>query len=77
MVLTIVTDPWQVLHDGDAGSLKFGPVASARLHQHFGGVDRARESTTSHPARTWRRWLWHAHCTPVSTVRLGLTGDIR
>ena len=41
MVLQVLTDPGKVLHDGDAESLQFGPVADARLHQHLGGVDRA------------------------------------
>src|SRR5712672_173428 len=42
MVLKVLTDTGQMLHDGDAVSLQSGPVADTGLHQHLGGVDRAQ-----------------------------------
>ena len=42
MVLKVLTDPGQVLYDGDAVALQFGLGADPGLHQHLGGVDRAK-----------------------------------
>jgi len=42
VVLQVLTDPRQMLDDGNAVSLQVGLVADARLHEHLGGVNRAQ-----------------------------------